>query len=477
MADFLALMGDSVDNIPGVPGVGRKTAQQLLKHFDTLPGVFDNLDGDRERSSFVARASSRDSLRDHRETAFLSRRLTGYRLRHAARVELDDLERRAPDLAGSTRSARHRASAACCANKARRIAARMPGVSASAPRRDSAVTTTTRRSAAGSHARPAARSIVSRSAKLRAAASTIACAGEAHRRAVFRQDGAGRAVADVRGRGRRTTRARQRRRLARSVGDRRRRDRSNWPCWRSSGLNCAAASTSAAAQARLGDVAGDAAPRGGALLSAGVATTRSVRRRSPTAGATTGYGSSCDAGLDISSTWQSSVRRHAVSLNAVACRARRCGAFFSSHRPVPSLLHGDLWGGNWAVDTDTGEPVVFDPAVYYGDREADIAMTRLFGGFGPRVLCGLPGRVAARPGGRHAAHALQPVSRAEPRPPVWRCLRAAGRSNDRRFARRIRLNRSRHADSSLDSGNVHVARRIRDDCYVLADVDNADVAR
>lgn len=60
-----------------------------------------------------------------------------------------------------------------------------------------------------------------------------------------------------------------------------------------------------------------------------------------------------------------------------------CGAFFSSHRPVPSLLHGDLWGGNWARLASTGEPVVYDPAVHYGDREADIAMTRLFGGFGP----------------------------------------------------------------------------------------------
>lgn len=46
----------------------------------------------------------------------------------------------------------------------------------------------------------------------------------------------------------------------------------------------------------------------------------------------------------------------------------------------PSLLHGDLWGGNWA--SANGQPVIFDPAVYYGDREADIAMTRLFGGFG-----------------------------------------------------------------------------------------------
>ncbi len=60
----------------------------------------------------------------------------------------------------------------------------------------------------------------------------------------------------------------------------------------------------------------------------------------------------------------------------------RVGALFSSYRPVPSLLHGDLWGGNWSTDV-AGEPVVFDPAVYFGDREADIAMTRLFGGFGP----------------------------------------------------------------------------------------------
>lgn len=64
--------------------------------------------------------------------------------------------------------------------------------------------------------------------------------------------------------------------------------------------------------------------------------------------------------------------------------ADRCGAFFSSYRPVPSLLHGDLWGGNWGVVAGTGQPAVFDPAVYYGDREADLAMTRLFGGFGPQ---------------------------------------------------------------------------------------------
>ena len=50
------------------------------------------------------------------------------------------------------------------------------------------------------------------------------------------------------------------------------------------------------------------------------------------------------------------------------------------HQPAASLLHGDLWAGNKAYTTD-GRPVVFDPAIYYGDRETDIAMTELFGGF------------------------------------------------------------------------------------------------
>ena len=48
------------------------------------------------------------------------------------------------------------------------------------------------------------------------------------------------------------------------------------------------------------------------------------------------------------------------------------------HAPAPSLLHGDLWGGNLAYSID-GDPVIFDPATYYGDREAEIAMTELFG--------------------------------------------------------------------------------------------------
>jgi fructosamine-3-kinase len=60
--------------------------------------------------------------------------------------------------------------------------------------------------------------------------------------------------------------------------------------------------------------------------------------------------------------------------------AERLAAFFVDYHPKPSLLHGDLWGGNASALPD-GTPVIFDPAVYYGDREADVAMSELFGGF------------------------------------------------------------------------------------------------
>jgi fructosamine-3-kinase len=68
----------------------------------------------------------------------------------------------------------------------------------------------------------------------------------------------------------------------------------------------------------------------------------------------------------------------------------------AQHRPQPSLLHGDLWRGNVAF-TRGGVPVLFDPAVYYGDREADLAMSELFGGF--------PGNFHAA---YHAAYPLDP---------------------------------------------------------------------
>lgn len=58
----------------------------------------------------------------------------------------------------------------------------------------------------------------------------------------------------------------------------------------------------------------------------------------------------------------------------------RLEALFQDYAPEASLLHGDLWSGNFGY-LQNGEPVLFDPAVYYGDREADLAMTELFGGF------------------------------------------------------------------------------------------------
>jgi fructosamine-3-kinase len=58
----------------------------------------------------------------------------------------------------------------------------------------------------------------------------------------------------------------------------------------------------------------------------------------------------------------------------------RLGEWIDDHTTQPALLHGDLWGGNFIVGPG-GAPALVDPAAYHGDREADLAMTRLFGGF------------------------------------------------------------------------------------------------
>ncbi|MCM8538392.1 MAG: fructosamine kinase family protein [Lentisphaeraceae bacterium] len=60
--------------------------------------------------------------------------------------------------------------------------------------------------------------------------------------------------------------------------------------------------------------------------------------------------------------------------------AKKIPHFFENYLPIPSLLHGDLWSGNTGR-LSNNEPVIYDPAVYYGDRETDIAMTEMFGGF------------------------------------------------------------------------------------------------
>lgn len=71
---------------------------------------------------------------------------------------------------------------------------------------------------------------------------------------------------------------------------------------------------------------------------------------------------------------------HAGLLSAGERLLESLPAFFAGHTPSPSLLHGDLWSGNHGYLGD-GSPVIFDPAAYLGDRECDIAMTQLFGGY------------------------------------------------------------------------------------------------
>lgn len=61
----------------------------------------------------------------------------------------------------------------------------------------------------------------------------------------------------------------------------------------------------------------------------------------------------------------------------------KLGLYLDEPAEKPCLLHGDLWGGNAMAD-EKGEPAIIDPACYYGRREADLAMTKLFGGFGSR---------------------------------------------------------------------------------------------
>jgi 5'-3' exonuclease len=123
MADFLALMGDAVDNIPGVPGVGRKTAATLLKHFDTLDGVFDNLDSV-ARLKFRGASFVAQSLREHRDEAFLSRRLTGIARDMPLPVAQDDLRRRTPDLAATEAFYDEHGLGRMLREQARRVAAR-----------------------------------------------------------------------------------------------------------------------------------------------------------------------------------------------------------------------------------------------------------------------------------------------------------------------------------------------------------------
>jgi 5'-3' exonuclease len=97
-ADFLALMGDSVDNIKGIPGVGPKTAAALMKEFASLEELYDNLD---QVAKIPVRGAAKLAARlvEHREAAFLARRLTEIACDKPLDPARTDLTRRAPDVA------------------------------------------------------------------------------------------------------------------------------------------------------------------------------------------------------------------------------------------------------------------------------------------------------------------------------------------------------------------------------------------
>jgi len=102
IADFLALTGDSVDNIPGVPGVGKKTAGELFAVFGSLDELYANLD---RVAALKLRGAAgiAAKLLAHKEAAYLARRLTGIVCDMPLPASLDDLRPRPPDRAGLER--------------------------------------------------------------------------------------------------------------------------------------------------------------------------------------------------------------------------------------------------------------------------------------------------------------------------------------------------------------------------------------
>jgi 5'-3' exonuclease len=95
-ADYLALTGDDVDNIPGVPGVGHKTAASLMKAFASLDHLYADLDRVPGLKLRGARTLS-DKLRLHRDSVFLARKLTHITCDMQLGVDIEGLRRRLPD--------------------------------------------------------------------------------------------------------------------------------------------------------------------------------------------------------------------------------------------------------------------------------------------------------------------------------------------------------------------------------------------
>ena len=97
MPCYLAVMGDAVDNIPGVPGLGSKSASTLFRHFESLLHLYENLEQVNtlklRNPSFVV-----SQLREHKDSALLARQLTAIECDMPLEVELQTLLRQAPDL-------------------------------------------------------------------------------------------------------------------------------------------------------------------------------------------------------------------------------------------------------------------------------------------------------------------------------------------------------------------------------------------
>ena len=92
VVDVMAIWGDAIDNIPGVPGIGEKGAKTLIQQFGSLEGVYESLDQ-------IKRASQRKALEDNRDKAFLSRDLARIKCDLALDLDFETLKRQDPDRA------------------------------------------------------------------------------------------------------------------------------------------------------------------------------------------------------------------------------------------------------------------------------------------------------------------------------------------------------------------------------------------
>ena len=126
MADYLALTGDAVDNVPGVPGVGPKTAQALLEAFGSLDALYADLDAVVKLPLRGARAVC-ERLRAHREAAYRARELTRIRCDAPLAGGRELVRRRVPDLEALGAFCRRQGFGDALPRQAQRIAQRLPG--------------------------------------------------------------------------------------------------------------------------------------------------------------------------------------------------------------------------------------------------------------------------------------------------------------------------------------------------------------